>query len=133
MTARPDGPSKATPVLEWIAASAGAAVAIAMIGYLSWHGLTRADAPADLVIELEAIEPARGGFRIEIAVANRGGRTAAEARIEARSRGAGGVEEQREISFDHIPGQSVRRGTLIFRHPPRADSLDLRVLGYRDP
>jgi uncharacterized protein (TIGR02588 family) len=122
-----------TPLLEWIAASIGAVMAIGTISYLVWDGLGSADTPADLTVRVEEVAPVQEGFRVEVAVSNRGGRTAAEAKLDVRSRAEDGSEEHGEITFDYVPGHSTRHGAVLFRRQPRAESLDLRVLGYRDP
>jgi uncharacterized protein (TIGR02588 family) len=114
-----------TPLLEWIAASIGAVMAIGTISYLVWDGLGSADTPADLTVRVEEVAPVQEGFR--------GGRTAAEAKLDVRSRAEDGSEEHGEITFDYVPGHSTRHGAVLFRRQPRAESLDLRVLGYRDP
>ncbi|HEX2524805.1 MAG TPA: hypothetical protein VHL31_00680 [Geminicoccus sp.] len=118
-----------TPLLEWIAASAGALVAAGLIGYLTWHGLTGADAPADLVIRVDSIEATSAGFRVEISLVNQGDRTAAAATVKSFSEADG----EAEITFDFVPGSSVRHGTLLFREQPSPDRLDLRVVGFREP
>jgi uncharacterized protein (TIGR02588 family) len=121
-----------TPLLEWIAAGLGAAVAIFIVGYLVWDGLTGADEPADLVIRVDRVEAATAGFRIDLTVTNLGGETAAEARIAVTAAG-GDEQESGEITFDYVPGHSSRRGSLMFRSRPDPAALAARVLGFREP
>ncbi|HWL68497.1 MAG TPA: hypothetical protein VNS22_08950 [Geminicoccus sp.] len=127
--ARPRPP---TPLLEWVAAGLGAAVAIFIVGYLAWDGLTGADAPADLVIRVDGVEAATAGFRVDLIITNLGGETAAEARI-AVTAATGEEQEAGEITFDYVPGHSSRRGSLLFRNRPDPAALTARVLGFREP
>ncbi|WP_159710502.1 hypothetical protein [Geminicoccus flavidas] len=120
-----------TPILEWVAAGLGAAVAIFIVGYLAWDGLTSADAPADLVIRVDGVEAAAAGFRVDLTVTNLGGETAAEARIAVTA--GDGAQEAGEITFDYVPGHSSRRGSLLFQNRPDPAALAVRVLGYREP
>ncbi|WP_051328957.1 hypothetical protein [Geminicoccus roseus] len=133
MSERHDRDEPHTPLLEWIAATLGGACAAGVVGYLVWDGLSGAHAPAELTVRVESITRGPAGFQLALAVANQGGRTAAEARVAVRSEGPGGEEERGELSFDYVPGHSLRHGTLLFRHRPDPDRLELQVLGYRDP
>jgi uncharacterized protein (TIGR02588 family) len=121
-----------TPLLEWIAAGLGAAVAIFIVGYLAWDGLTSANAPADLVIRVDAVEAATAGFRVDLTVTNLGSETAAEAKVEVTAT-SDGEQEAGEITFDYVPGHSSRRGSLMFQNRPDRATLAARVLGYREP
>jgi uncharacterized protein (TIGR02588 family) len=127
----PDEPHR--PLLERVASALGGACAVGIVGFLVWDGLTGAHAPAELTVRIESITEGPGGFEVALAVANQGGRTAAEARVAIRSRDPGGEVERGELSFDYVPGHSLRHGTLLFRHRPDPASLELQVLGYRDP
>lgn len=127
-----DRPRPPTPLLEWISALTGAAMAIGLLSYLIWEGLGSSRTPVDLLVQVDAISQARSGYRVDLSVTNSGGETAAEAKIDVLSRAEGG-EEQGEIVFDFIPGHSVRRGTIMFRSQPSVETVELRVLGYREP
>jgi uncharacterized protein (TIGR02588 family) len=119
-----------TPLTEWIAAATGAAIATGLIGYLAWDGLLGGGSPPDLRLVIEAIAPTSEGFRVDVVLSNAGAQTAADVVVKSF---ASEIGDEGEITFDFVPGQSLRRGTLLFRERPDPDRLDLRVVGYREP
>lgn len=124
-------PSK-TPALEWIASSIGAVFAIGLISFLVWDALA-ATAPADVGVYPGLVERGTQGYRLGVVVHNSGRETAAEVEIEGRLQTSGAPEELSTTVFDYVPGDSERRGTLIFAREPKAGELTLRVVSYREP
>jgi uncharacterized protein (TIGR02588 family) len=121
------------PLSEWIAAIIGAALVVASIGVLVYTAVTTADAPARLSLRVVSIENAGEEFLVQIEIANNGGSTAADAHIEAELRQQEEVVQRSETTVDFVPPNSTRRAAVLFSQDPRARTLKLRTLGYRDP
>lgn len=117
------------PVLELVSGAAGLLLVLGVLGIIVWHGLTVADAPAEIQLSVEDVRPGSGGISVQIRALNAGGRTAAEVEVEGRL-----GEATAATLFDFIPAGAERRGTLVF---PPADGggqqPELRVLSYREP
>ena len=114
-------------------ASIGAALVLGSIAILVYSAATLRDSPPRLSVRVVSIDASSEQFLIVIEVANEGGSTAADARIEAELRQHGAVIERSEITLDFVPPKSKRRGGMFFGRDPRAHELMLRASGYREP
>ena len=129
MAARQD-----TPLLEWISAAIGAAITLALLGFIAWEAAvgTRA-APAAVTLEASALHRTPAGFTVQVTARNRTDSTAAAVQIEG-TLGKGGAEvEKSEATLSYVPGQSERKAALVFTKDPRRHDLSLRVTGYEAP
>lgn len=117
-----------TPWLEYAASALGGAFAIGILAIILWHGVTVAETPPDIRLETVAVNRASGGYAVKIRARNGGGSTASEVEIEGRA-----GEETATTTFDFVPADGEREGTLVFRTDPGAGGPELRVLGYREP
>ena len=118
------------PLLEWVAAALGLAIAVALLGIIGREALASGDGDQVPVLaaEVEAIEPTSGGHVVRIRVSNRSRQTAARVEVE----GTAG-EETSAASIDYVPGRSRAEGGLVFRTDPRRTGLSVRVTGYQLP
>lgn len=112
--------------LEFAAASVGALLATATIGFILYRGFTSVGASPELTVQLEGVAEQAGGYLAEILVRNSGESAAAEVVVSGELGPAPDVE-QSEATFDYVPSRSERRGGLIFSEDPRAGDLRLRV------
>lgn len=131
MASEPASQPPKTPALEWIASSIGAVFGIGLIGFLIWDAAT-ATQPANVSVYPGVVEAGTQGYRLSIVVQNAGGATAAEVEVEGRVTADGKAETSTTV-FDYVPGESERRGTLVFTREPRAGDMSLRVVSYREP
>jgi len=122
-----------TPVLEWVAAAAGAALTLAVLGYSVWEGVLDTGAPPDLSAEIEGPIPAQGGFVTPIVVSNASYKTAADVEVIARLEIFGQAPETRRARFTYVPGRGEARGGVIFRGNPEAGRVTVEVDGYEEP
>lgn len=116
------------PALEWISATLGLLVVLAILAVLALeigHG-GMDDVPL-LEARVEAVNPVPGGHVAGIVVANGSGQTAAAVQVEGKL-GA----ETATTTIDYVPGHSEARGGLMFKGDPRR-GVELAVLGYELP
>jgi uncharacterized protein (TIGR02588 family) len=123
-----------TSPLEWAVAAVGAALLVAAVGYLGWHGWTREAGPPDLVIEEVSRGTGQGGHRVAVRVRNVGREAAAQAVIGGELTQEGGrVAEEAETMLDTIAIGSAREAWLVFSEDPAGYTLRLRVKGMARP
>lgn len=115
-----------TPPLEWAASLLGALFALGLVGFVLWEALTAAQQPPSIRIEILGSRDTQSGVAVEFVAFNEGGRPAAEVTI-------GAEKEAGQVTFDFIPAQSRRNGTIVLPRGATADAAALRVLGYREP
>jgi uncharacterized protein (TIGR02588 family) len=131
---RKAAPQRGTiPASEWAAAGIGAALVLASIAILVYSAATSQDSPPRLALRVDSIQATGDQFLVLIEIANEGGSTAADARIEAELRQQGTVIEHSETTVDFIPRNSKRQAGVFFGRDPRTLELTLRTSGYRDP
>jgi len=121
---------------EWTAAAFGAAILVAIVGYLVYESIARPPQPRpEIVASAEAAVPLRNGaFLVPIAVENRGHATGAGVNVSGTLVGPdGAVVETSAVSFSFVAQHSTETGGLYFAADPRTLRLDLRVEGYTDP
>ena len=125
---------KGTPLLEWIAAIAGAAITLALLGFVLFKAVTATPAdPAAVTLRATGVFSTSGGYVVEIEAHNRTDSTAAGLRIQGVLRSGGGELETSDTTLSYVPGRSTRRGALIFTRDPRRHALELRATGYEKP
>ena len=117
---------------EWLAAAVATAIVVATIVTLFVAG-RREQTPPRFAIVVQSVAPSGSDFLIRFSIRNEGSQTGAEVVVEAQLRSNGGPPETSSVTFDYVPGNSVRHGAMLFRHDPRAGQLTLRPLGYREP
>ena len=121
------------PLLEWLAAAAGAAITIGSIAFLAYRGWTDEDTPPDIRIEASAVVPLRHGYLVQIRATNVGSRTAAGVRVRGQLFSGNALVETSEAGFDYLPSQGSRRGGVYFTNDPSAHTIRLKAIGYEDP
>ena len=123
-----------TPAIEWAAAALGAALTLFVAGVVGWEALYGREAkPPSISAERLGVSPVTGGYVVEIRVANRGGRPAAQVMVEGELASPGAQPEVAEATFDYIPDRSARKGGLFFKSDPASGTLTLRAKGFAEP
>jgi uncharacterized protein (TIGR02588 family) len=122
------------PVLEWIAASIGLVLTIALLGFIGWNAIQQQQEHAPAIsVRIEGIAPSGNGWLVRFAARNAAPSTAAAVRIEGELRRTGADAEISAVTLDYLPGGSELKGGLMFAHDPRRGRLTLRPLGYVEP
>lgn len=124
---------KGTSKVEWIAAACGAALFLAMIGYMAYAGFHEVDgAPR---IELATLPPVEQGdrFLVGFTATNLGEATATSLTVRARLTEDGKEIESQEATIDYLPMRSSRAGGFFFGEDPRKYRLTLVATSYLDP
>jgi uncharacterized protein (TIGR02588 family) len=122
-----------TSLLEWVVASAGALILIAMIAYLVFYGLTKPDGPPMIRFEAGPVDATGTGYVVQFTVRNEGHSTASALEISGRLMQGDSIAEESRATIDHVPEQSLRRGGLFFSRDPAPYQLVLRAEGYASP
>lgn len=124
---------KGTSTVEWIAAACGAALFLAMIGYMTYAGIHEVDgAPS---IELATVPPIAQGdrFLVGFTATNVGQATATSLTVRATlDEGEREVESQ-DVTIDYLPMRSSRAGGFFFTRDPKNYRLTVIATSYLDP
>jgi uncharacterized protein (TIGR02588 family) len=119
-------------VWEWVIAAVAAVMVVTMVVTLFLAG-RREQTPPRFAVTIESIAASGPDFLVRFSIRNDGRETAAQVMVEgALDRGEASPETS-SVTFDYVPGGSVRRGGVLFRHDPRSGQLTLRPLGFREP
>jgi uncharacterized protein (TIGR02588 family) len=129
----PEERTGTTTPLEWVAALLGLVVVLAALVVLVHQALLGGDGPPVIATEVTAVERGGGSYRVEVRVVNRGGRTAAQLKIEGTIEGPGGVPETSDTVIDYLPAHSTQPINLLFTRDPRRAQLAVRVVSFTDP
>jgi uncharacterized protein (TIGR02588 family) len=139
---KPQGQGKAqgqaTPLWEKLAGLVGLLLVLGVLGFLLYEA-ARPQSAAEIVTEVQTITAQAGGHLVVFQASNRGRRTAAAVLVEGALYDPANTEEPvepvetAEMTFDYIPDQSDRTGSLVFAHDPRQYTLRLQVKGFMDP
>ena len=120
--------------LEWLAATLGALIALALLGLIAWDAATGPGrVPPALVIQPEQVERNAGGYVVQFIARNRADDTAASVHVEGVLKQGGTEVETSQTTIDYVPANGHRRGGLIFTRDPAAHTLELRATGYQQP
>jgi uncharacterized protein (TIGR02588 family) len=119
-------------VWEWVAAAVATAMVIGMVITLFLAG-RREQTPPRFAVTIQSVAASGPEFLVEFSIRNDGRKTAAQVTVEGQLAAGEAAAETSSVTFDFVPGGSVRRGGILFRHDPRAGQLTLRPLGFREP
>ena len=125
-----------TSAWEWAAASVGAVILTAIVGFLIYEGVSRPPEarPLILVTSDPVVALTEGVYLVPIHVENRGHVTGAGVAVSGVLMGPdGGVVEESAVTFDFVAQHSSVAGGLYFTTDPRENRVVLRVEGYTDP
>jgi uncharacterized protein (TIGR02588 family) len=128
-------PHHETPFWEKVAGAVSLLLVLGVIGFLLYEAFQPQTAP-EIVTEVQSITPQPGGYLVQFQASNRGRQTAASVLVEGAlydPAGSGEPIETAEATFDYIPDQSDRTGSLVFARDPRQYDLRLQVKGFMDP
>jgi uncharacterized protein (TIGR02588 family) len=117
---------------EWGAAAVATVMVISMVVTLFLAG-RREQTPPRFAVTIDSIAASGPDFLVQFSIRNDGRKTAAEVMVEGRLERGEAPPETGSVTFDYVPGGSVRRGGVLFRHDPRSGQLTLRPLGFREP
>jgi len=124
----------ATPgAIEWAVGAVSAVVVLAMISFLLYQAWSTREGAPSLIVNVDRIRATDGVHHVEFRVENQGDATAAEVLIQGRLRDGDRLIEEREVTFDYVPGGSEGRAALIFTNDPAGYDLELIPSGYREP
>lgn len=125
---------KRSPLLEWASAAVGLAILITLVALLGLEAVSqRNGVPPILDADVASVTTAGGRHVVEVVVSNRSHVTGAGVQVEGALKRGGEEVESSTTTISFVPGESQRRGGLIFTRDPRAFELELRVTGYERP
>lgn len=122
-----------TPILEWMMAALGLALALGAIGFLTWQGLHTDDRSPVLSARALATSSTPHGYVVDVEIRNESRATASEVEVEGVLTTEGRADEQVTLTFDYVPGLGRRQGSMSFQQDPRGHPVELQVKGQIDP
>src|SRR4051794_16192634 len=93
----------------------------------------REQTPPRFAVTIDSIAASGPDFLVQFSIRNDGKKTAAQVIVEGKLERGELSSETSSVTFDYVPGGSVRHGGVLFRHDPRSSELTLRALGFREP
>ena len=96
--------------LEWTVFSVGLFVLLALVAFLGIAAFEDRHGPAELRVTLGTPEAIPGGFRTLVRVENVGDEAAVAPKVKV---------DDLDLSFDYVPGHSVREGIVFTEGRPR--------------
>lgn len=125
---------KRYPLVEWVSAAIGVAITGAMFGFLALEAARERDGNLPMLSAAPvAVVESKGGYVVEFEVRNDSATTGAAVEVEGILKQGGSDIETSSATLSYVPGESSRRGGLIFTRNPRDYRLELRVTGYERP
>ncbi|MBW3577642.1 MAG: hypothetical protein KY462_07890 [Actinobacteria bacterium] len=122
-----------TPLLEWVIALIGAALAVAILVVLVLSAVNRSDGPPQPQARPHATVTQPDSYLVTVDVINRGGTAATGVQIQGELHASGAVVERTEAVVDVLPPSSSRRVGLVFERDPAAHEVRVRVIGFEQP
>ena len=119
--------------IEWIVGGISAVIVLSVILFLLYQAVSKEEVTPNLTINIEQIQATGGVHHVEFRITNNGDATAAGVLVQGRLSGGGQVVEEREVTFDFVPGGSEARAALIFMNDPADHDLEIVPSGYREP
>ena len=121
------------PFWMWGIGFLGFVLVVGSIIFMLYEAATGDNSPPDVIVHMEAVEPAKTGFLVVFRVVNEGGSTAAGLTIEGTL--MNGIEsmETSSTTIEYLASHSERKGGLFFTLDPRQYELQLRATGYEEP
>ena len=122
-----------TPILEWVLAAVGVMVAVGIVAYLVFLGLSTGSGPPDLQARAVRTVAQGSSHMVLVEVENVGGGPAAAVVVQGRLFDDGTEVQTSEATIDYVPVNSTTDAAIVFSVPPDQFELQLRVLGYTTP
>lgn len=135
MTTPHDSPERKTRnkknVLEWSVFAASSVLVTAFVIYLVWQSAVMGNRPADIrIVTSEPVETS-GGWKVPVSVTNEGDRVATSVRITITADVAG-VAREASFTFDAIPRNATREGSVMFSEAKTPVKVIRSVAGYEE-
>ena len=129
----PHGGESGTDRFGWWLGAASAVTVAALIGYLVYEALSGPPPVTDLSVETKATVQRGADYYVDVVVRNSAGASAAGVIVEGTISRNSVPLETSQFRLDYVPAQSEAQGTLLFRHDPRSDRLELEVKSFSEP
>ena len=121
------------PLLEWVIASGGLAIVIAVVGVLIYEAVAGDRSPPDVKLTVQFVAPLQNGFLVKIHAENIGAESAERVSVTTEVWEESKVVQSSETPLDHLPPHSFREAGVFFQRGPRPSEIRLRALGYEEP
>lgn len=118
--------------LETLAAWISGLLILAVAAVLVWQEV-RTKEPPSFEVRSGDVRKAGEEYHVTLHLRNNGDEAAQQVEIEARLLREGAEPSEAKVTIDWAPGQSSRKGTVVFAEDPRQGELELRVVGYAEP
>jgi uncharacterized protein (TIGR02588 family) len=118
---------------EWIVAIVSTILVLLILGYTTFEGLTRGNAPPLLHVQVDSVVQTGEVYVVAFSIGNEGDVTAAGVQVEGTLHAGDAVLERSEAHFDFVPVGATHSGALLFTRDPRSHALRVRPVGYERP
>ena len=120
--------------LEWAVFGISLLLVAGVLGYWCYQAYVDESASPDLYVEKHFAPTDNSRNRFRVVVHNKGGQTAESVLVEVVLRQNGEKLEAAQLQLPYVPNASQREGWVIFNtDPAKADTVEARVMSYRNP
>ncbi len=119
--------------IEWLTGAVSSLLILAIIGWISYEAVNSTDTPAELRVDIVAIEKTSAGWRVLFDLSNSGETTAASVEVRGTVADRGRLIEEAAVTFDYVAARSLAHGALIFSQDPNNHDFNIRAVGFTEP
>lgn len=130
----PPDPERTVPAMVTFGISL--AIVLGLVVLVSYQYLSRGSDPAivEVTPQLDAVQRAGDAYYLPVEIKNRGGRTAADLRVQVTLRSDQGQQaEPAELLILFLPAGGTARGTVVFHEQPSQERLRAAVVSFLEP
>lgn len=121
-------------LLEWTVFFISLLLIVGILGYLVYQASVFEEGSPDLQVNFVHDPSSHSPYRYLLKIENDGQETAEEVQIEMVLERGGEELEAAALTLPYVPKQSAREGWVVLsKNPLEADTLYVRVVGYKRP
>lgn len=120
---------------EWVTLIIGIVIVAAVLGTVTWLGLSRPSMPPSISITTHVTEQHHfaGGYYLPVSVKNEGDEAAEELLLRATLTGEGLEKEEVELTIPALGGGQHEDAVFVFRQDPATGTLEILPAGFVAP
>ena len=132
----PTPPDAGRGVPAAITFSLSLAVVLGLVALVSYQHFARGSEPPTIEVtpQLDAVRRAGDAYYVPVEIKNRGGRTAADLRVQVTLRPSQGEQQEpAELLILFLPAGGTAHGTVVFHEQPSQERLRATVVSFLHP
>jgi uncharacterized protein (TIGR02588 family) len=119
--------------LEWTVFAIGAALILAITGYLAVQAIGPPRRDVRIAVTFGSPEPGPLGYQVPLEVRNDGTGPAVTVSVAVALERGGAAAERASVLIDYLPARSRRTGRVMFRGDPGEGTLVVQGVSYAEP